>query len=493
MAAAENEVAAAPERFVRTYFDPWGLAEQLASGSRFLILGPKGAGKSAAARYIELQLRSRLGDHAVFADFVDFDELNRTQTPLTSLDRKLVGDVPALVDSAWRVFLGVRLLQSLARDPACELARDMKLQRLLGDLEDAGLASTDYPQVLRRVRERRGTIGVPGWVQGERGSTEVDQISPEQLGEALLRLVASSRTECRHLLVIDGLDKAIGDNEAYWDTLAALVRVGDAFHRSLRLADASHVMLIILCRSDVFRRARFADAAKVAADGACHLDWGAEDAEADSVLLWDYLARKAEIEKDELFAFLPDSITVGKRLSRGRRRPINTKRYVLDFTRYTPRDMTLLFNAMQGACGKGASPTDREIRRGADVFATHHLVLELESEAHGLLPDPVSHSLEKVIAALPLRVFRADDLENAMKEAGVDGSITATALGEYLFLQGAIGNYLAEAEYIQFYHRRDTHSFQRRGPWVLHNALVYAFNIPWARPPQVGPDRRRRS
>ena len=80
MAAAENEVADDPARFVRTYYDPWNISSEINTSRRFLILGPKGTGKSAAALYVELQLRQQLGEHAVFSSFVDFDDLNRTQT-----------------------------------------------------------------------------------------------------------------------------------------------------------------------------------------------------------------------------------------------------------------------------------------------------------------------------------------------------------------------------------------------------------------------------
>ena len=80
------------------------------------------------------------------------------------------------------------------------------------------------------------------------------------------------------------------------------------------------------------------------------------------------------------------------------------------------------------------------------------------------------------------RVVKEADLQDAIGAAGVEEEISTQAFGEYLFLQGAIGNYLTEPEYVQFYHRRDTYQFKRRGPWVLHNALVYAFNIPWAKP-----------
>ena len=42
--------------------------------------------------------------------------------------------------------------------------------------------------------------------------------------------------------------------------------------------------------------------------------------------------------------------------------------------------------------------------------------------------------------------------------------ITGRELGEYLFLQGAIGNFDERSGYVQFYHRRDTYKFKRRGP-----------------------------
>jgi hypothetical protein len=477
MAAAENEVANDPDRFVRTYFDPWDISQRVNEERRFLILGPKGSGKSAAARYIDLRLRQELGDHAVFSNFVDFDELNRTQSPLTSLDRKLVGEVTSLVDAAWKVFLGVRLLESVAGDPASDIASEPRVVDFLKELREAGLASDDYPHVLRRVRERRGTIALPGWLTGERKSTETDQVSPAQLGDALLGIVARSRTPNQHLLVIDGLDKAIGDNPAYWQTMAALVRVADAFRRALQSAAAPHVKLMVLCRSDVFRRVRFADAAKIAADGGCHLEWNAESADPRSVLLWDYLCQKAGVDRAALFSLFPAEIAVGRR---GQRVPFD--RYLLQFTRYTPRDMTLLFKEIQLASGRRTRPTGADVRRGVDHFSGRHLVSEVISEAHGLLPEALLDRFDQIISSLPARIFTADDLSQSLEQIGLSDVTTVDALGEYLFLQGAIGNYLADPEYVQFYHRRDAYQFERRGPWVLHTALVYAFNVPWMRP-----------
>lgn len=171
LAAAENEVAKDPERFRRTYFDRWGLAKKVAEHERFLFLGPKGAGKSAASKFVGLQWKEELGSQGVFITDVDFDELNRTQSPLTGLDRKLVSDeLISMTDTAWKLFLSVRLLESLLGDAASSLSRDPHAIKFLNDLRDAGLASDDYPNVLRRVRERKGIIRVPSFAEAGRSS-----------------------------------------------------------------------------------------------------------------------------------------------------------------------------------------------------------------------------------------------------------------------------------------------------------------------------------
>ncbi len=101
LAAAENEVAVDPVRFRKTYLDRHNLPERVAGHERFLILGPKGSGKSAAAHFVAETWKHELGAEAVFVQRVDFDELNRTQTPLASLDNKLVSaEVTTMTDAA---------------------------------------------------------------------------------------------------------------------------------------------------------------------------------------------------------------------------------------------------------------------------------------------------------------------------------------------------------------------------------------------------------
>jgi hypothetical protein len=474
LAAAENEVAKNPERFRRTYFDRWGLADKVANHERFLVLGPKGSGKSAAAKYVGLKWQHELGEEAVFIKDVDFDDLNRTQSPLTGLDRKLVSeDLISMTDAAWKLFLSVRILESLLCDPASSLSRDPHAMKFLTDLRDAGLASDDYPNVLRRVRERKGVIRVPSFFDGGKASVETDTLSPGQVGDAALKLVIEATTPNRHLLAIDGLDKAISGHDAYWQTLAALIRVADTVRRRASQSPGSNVFVMVMCRSDVFRHTHFADAPKIAADGAVHIEWHAEAADARDVLLWEYLARKSETDLDLLMSYLPQSVRVGQHDG-----AVETLRFLLDFTRYTPRDISQLFNTIQETGAEG-SLTGRGVRSAADRFASNHFLSEIIAESVGLLPARVVGSLDGILGALPARTFGLPDLERSISDEGLADQISARELGEYLFLQGAVGNYGESSGYIQFYHRRDTYKFKRRGPYLLHNALVYALNIPW--------------
>ncbi|MFI6227183.1 P-loop ATPase, Sll1717 family [Micromonospora echinospora] len=475
-ASAERDVLHDPDRFVDTYLDRWNLPDRVLDQETFLILGPKGSGKSAAAHYVALRWKREIGEHAVFTNFVDFDELNRSQSPLHSLEKKLVsGEVTALTDAAWKLFIGVRLLESLIKDEACDLSRDPHAIKLLADLKSAGLADDDYPKVLKRIRERKSTISIPRIASTEWKATDTESVSLPQLGDAVIRLAAASVTRNRHLLSIDGLDKAIGDNESYWRTLAALVRAADWISQRLLREGNRSIFLLIMCRNDVFRRIHFADSAKIAADGGINIDWGAEAQDPRDVVLWDYVARKARVDVDDLLNLLPDVVRVGPTA-----RPISTLRYLLDFTRYTPRDMNLLFGSLKGRAFPGNSLSIAQVRSAADSFSSSHLLSEILSEATGLLDQQVINRLPQILTALPGKEFTREALGSAIESTGTKDLVTLDDLAEYLFLQGAIGNLRPGSGYVQFYHRRNTYDYNRSGPWLLHNGLMYALNIPFS-------------
>lgn len=228
-----------------------------------------------------------------------------------------------------------------------------------------------------------------------------------------------------------------------------------------------------MCRSDVFRKIRFSDSGSVAADGGIYIDWRAEAADPEDTLLWDNLASKAAVTKAALLGFLPRTIPIGNA-----GRSVRTSRYILQRTRYTPRDMAVLFRGLQDKA-QGSQLTGAVVKSAVDHFASNHLLQEMMGEAHGLLPPAAVERMGQALAQLPRRHFDRDQLITAMRQANMPSDISVDLFGEYLFLQGGIGNHRPDSQYVQFYHRRNAYGFSPSGPWVLHYGLMDALNVPW--------------
>lgn len=480
-AAAETEVERNPERFFQTYFDYWNVARKVRERDFFLVLGPKGSGKSAVGAYARLTMVNRYGQESTFAATLDMNSIGPGVTPLSSITTKLVTEANSgTTDSAWTLFIALRILALLRADQSCSLSRDPKVARLYAQLESAGLIEGDFPTVLRRIRENSLSFSFKGVGIGSK-SHPTDEVSAGLLGNSLVELIRGAESENKFLLTLDGLDKIVGDNAAYWSTLAALLRVGNDLHHRLNTARAD-ITLLIMCRTDIFRRIQFADADKIQADSSLYVDWDSESTKPYDSPLWDYLARKACMPSaDNLLAFLPPNVRVGE----STKKEIPTAKYLIDFTRSTPREMSLLMKQIQDAVPVGGSITAERVRIGADRFARRDLLSVVSAEATGVLESAIRDRLEGIIASLPCAFGLTNkEVAAALTSNGLDADMTGT-LCEFLFLAGLIGNVDANSGYIHFYHRRDTARFNRTGPWVLHKALMYAFNLPYSKARQV--------
>ena len=480
MASAEHETAYDPERFIRTFYDRWGIKSNLDSPSYFLIVGPKGVGKSAISEFTKYSLIRKYGSHAVFTTTLDLDEITPSISSISAISSKLVSDESSgVTDSAWRLFIALRFFDLMIQDQGCSLNRDAQVIRIGDDLRRSGLSDSDFPTVLRRVRENKISLSLKGVATGVFSRKETDDVAVAQLGRALIKLILNADTQSHFLLSIDGLDRIIGNNPAYWSTLAALLRVSDQLHKSV-MSSSIDLRLLVMCRSDVFRTIKFADADKIAGDSALFVDWGAHQTIPSDSHLWDYVCAKAQIETAELFSLLPEKVTVGQR-GPGKSRNIKIAEYLLQFTRSTPREMTLLMKRLQEEVPENGYITPERVRSAVDNFASRDLLTIINSEATGVIEKEIHGRFGDIISSLRAATnITIDDIKSAVKAAGLDVSDVIDVV-EFMFLAGLLGNYDPATGYVQFYHRRDTYKVKRSGPWTLHRGLMYAFNVPYSR------------
>lgn len=479
--SAEVEVAKDPERFMSTYLDVWGLEDRLLRNDFFLILGPKGAGKTALGHFCRLTLEKRYGSSKVLSVSRDMDQLSPNISSLSALTSKLVSeDAPGITATAWRLYIGLQLSSLAIADQASPLSTSRDFLRLWGELQNAGLVSehsvtADFPTVLRRVREGRLSFSAK-FLGGEALRRETDEISVVQLGDTLLDAILSVASNTHYQLIIDGLDRVIGSNKAYWLSVSSLLMAASDIHTRI-LARRSNIHLMIMCRTDVFRRVGFADADKIAGDSAIFVDWANQQTRIEDNYLWDYLAKKAGISVDDLMGILPEYVVVGGKNAHGRQ--LQGVPYFFSSTRCTPREMTMLMRQIQLATPAGQAVTGERLRIAVDNFASQDLLSILMAESSGILRAESRDALPAVISGLPsARCVEFPHLKEAVLAAGLEPD-AAREIGEFLFLAGVLGNLNTQHGYVQFYYRRDTYTFNVRGPWVLHRGLMYAFNVPW--------------
>src|SRR5687768_15217798 len=98
LAAAENEATEDPKRFVQSFVDQNDSVNRIRRREKFLLLGPKGCGKSAIGEYFRLQAQ----DWDYLVELRDFSTF-----PLNEVSEVRTGESasPLRTVTAWRFLI----------------------------------------------------------------------------------------------------------------------------------------------------------------------------------------------------------------------------------------------------------------------------------------------------------------------------------------------------------------------------------------------------
>lgn len=454
------------------YYDHKSLARRIAAGSAWLIIGPKGSGKSACFEHL------RLDWHDSPMHFFSLWQLGGWPVGDVTKIQMGISDGDASAQGAWEFLLLLRLFESLTNDQGASMPSEVL--RLRKELEKLGLLG-NHDLRTRFIDWSKSTVRFSVLGFGAENSSSSSPVTLYHLTTYLREACSRIRTNSIHRLALDGLDQFFAESHADWRSLAGLVHAVQAVNVAFR-NQRTNAGVVLAIRSEIFGSLPSTDSAKLL-DHSVRLDW--TDSGFDSRnLLWTMVNKKAVASiqdgfgavpfKDLRTTYLHERMHVGMYLE--------MPQYLLSYTRLLPRDLIAMLRQLQEV-HPGAGPvTSEHAREAARRYSEHYFVAEIFNNLHGALDDAVGKrtmAFKEALASLPSRFFTAESIGQELQ--GVFDHEELRPALRRLYEVGAVGVRRGRVgnEHTDFVFRRtEGGSFSFRSQFALHSALVDAWHVP---------------
>ncbi len=473
---AYTEAQRDPDLLRHGYYDPMGLEDEVLHQHGFLVLGQKGSGKSAFAVRLQLQQTAELLVSSMMLGDFPFADFSSLQAGGAAKE--------ARYPTAWRWLMCLSLLESFARDESMKLDDADRFRSSIAVLKSAGWISADSLRALIVQNTRRSQVGFTLPVVG--ASTGKDSVTGQGLPfpaaiDTVATLVSKFKSDATHILIIDGLDDLLIEQNMQWDILSALITAANRLNEDLFSWEVE-AKVVVLCRSDLFDRLPGANTNKVRQDSSKTLNWYQDIKNPKLSHLVSLANLKASVRTpdrpDPLGDYLPGSF----RLESGGE--FETIEYLLEYTRHTPRDFLQLLDYIAAACRSsdviGKVPGD-VIEAGVHNYCQEYFVGEVRNELFGLLSEEEIDLTKRLLRGLRRNRFFLHELETKVRNSSQYKDLPVERIIDQLFNAGLIGNLIKGGDraqpYTRFKYRNPFQELDRDMNLVLHNAVINAFNI----------------
>lgn len=472
-AGAEEEGAYKPDLLLSGYHDPEGLIAEALDGRRFLFLGYKGSGKSAIGQHLRLLACER---HDLFVQVVSLSDF-----PFTPFKKILKGDAEpeTKYPTAWCWLFLLYLFESFNRDNGRVHLDDSKFDSSYASLKELGLVPE--PDLRRAVlTSSKNTFGVQlSAVKAgtERNYERQDVTDLPFFIEYLKSVALGFRSPNHHVLVIDGLDDVLTRREVRYEALSGLIYEANRLNQSFVERDVP-AKIIVLCRTDLFERLPGANTNKIRQDSSVQLDWYRDTRNVEESSLITLINRRAGMtaghEVDVFERHFPKTIT---RIHRPDGQ--DTRAFLLDLTRHTPRDLIMVMRRMQDFAKQ--TRLDREdLLKGATAYSKEYFLPEIKNELSGYVPDLHIQMALDLMGSLRKREFFLQELEQQAQHLSYPNDIDLRVIMKYMFECSAIGNvetWPSGQTFFTFRYRNRHSAFSPNKKILLHFGIWKALNL----------------
>ena len=485
---SHNELVDDRGEFLKSFVKLNGIVDDVVSGDRTMVLGPKGTGKSALGWY----LHATSQDNDYLAEVKDASEL-----PLADIPQLETGQAAGSerTVTAWRFILLCNYLNLLLKDESIRLPAESEVRRVTGLLRRYGFMGGTSGRAILTISQTTITIPIPKLGPIYQRESQ-DKLTIFALLPYLEEWAANARSGNRHLLVLDGLDSIFLNDAKYDESMAALVQAAYTVNQKFaRTGSTGRVVLLL--RNDVFSRVSLTlpDSQKMRDDFAVELDWrvlsGSQGTNSPLIRLVNDKATQAlGVGEVDVLSYFPRMIEVGRAAAAGPRQ-IPPMQYLLNLTRHTPRDLLRLLDEIRRVEASGIFPGNPNaalrqdvIREGVLQYANRYFTNAIRNEFAGYSGGPEeAQAAISALQSMESQLFEREAFLAALRDLGFPDSSLGDRLLKLLFFAGAVGNLVrrraGQESYLQFYHRRDDSEIYLRGQLTIHGALCHAWSIPF--------------
>lgn len=465
---AQEERIHAPQLIDDAYVDINSITSEIFKPNKYLVYGPKGAGKSALASKMMSMSANKWNFFCEVDDLEEFEFNLLKKTSGTSGD-KIGGSV-----TVWKLLIYIRILSLYKKDYILNDS-DSPLSVLFNDLEKYGfIRSKSLTQVVQET-SRKGLYSkfasTFAAIQGKYEKSDDSKVKdPAGLVETI-ELALSEISECdsSHFLILDGLDYLLRngrDFSGYLADLVAAIRQVNNFFSERN--NSSKV--IILFRDEVLDLVPDPNLTKRAVDNGIALDWYDKEGKPFESYLLNVIENRAK-----LAGFNDDIKTLWKNWFPVSIAGKDSILFVLDSTRYLPRDLISFFRSMQ-SLKKEPPFSDQDVFSALNSYS-EWFASELNDALVGLVEEDIRNNIEGVLSEIGPR-FSTDNFKDTLDEYGLDQERAEKILG-ILFNTSWIGNVWKKYDSPRYAwkHRRKKAVFSPRKQAVVHNGLLKALNL----------------
>lgn len=465
---AQEERIYAPELIDSAYVDINNITEEVLKPNKYLVHGPKGAGKSALASKLKFMSESQWDFFCEIDDMEEF-EFNLLKKTSGISGEKVGGSV-----TVWKLLLYIRIL-SLYQDNSFLTDSGSTINALFSDLKTYGfLSSKSLLQVVQETSRKGLYSKFSTTVASFQGKAEKAADSKVKDPAELVEAIESALKELpeitsKHYLVIDGLDYLLRNGRGFSgylaDLIAAVRQVNNYFSE---LKNQSKV--IVLFRDEVLALVPDPNLTKRINDNGIPLDWYDKEGKPFDSYLLQVIESRAQIA-----GFNKDIKYLWKEWFPVKIANKDSILFVLDSTRYLPRDLISFFRSLQ-ALKKEPPFNDQDIFSALNSYSDW-FASELSDALVGLVDENVRDSIEGIFSEIGPR-FDTSDFKESLEEYGLDKEHAEKIL-HTLFNTSWIGNVWTKYDSPRYAwkHRRKKSVFSPRKKSVVHNGLLKSLSL----------------